>query len=303
MFGAEFLATLQDEMAQMEKRNFKLPLDAFPQEIKTHIISYLSLDIRGLKNVRLVSHNLAETAAPFLFGELRITPSILGRFKDLRSRQAVQRHVRTLDICFATFSLVLGKDWMAETEPSCNTWPPFKTRTQVYQLYGQSFGPYYAGVLDRNTDFLANVLLSTQRLKKLRIDGIYTWIVSLQLLLSEHCKTLEILDLDQITLLNDGLPPYHGTLSVIIQSLASHLQIDQLFVDGEFGEGRSSCWGYQYCGISMRWQELSPYTWSLDRIEAQNLNEFCVRLSELQNGIPCVNTSKTTIGIRAVRKT
>ncbi|KAL9012078.1 MAG: hypothetical protein Q9180_009131, partial [Flavoplaca navasiana] len=116
MFGAEFLATLQDEMAQMEKRKkwkLKLPFDAFPQEIKDHIIGFVSTVRRDLKNVRLLSHNLAETAAPFLFGELLLTPWTLGRFHDQRSLQTIYSHVRNLTISDTVLPKIAFKDWEA----------------------------------------------------------------------------------------------------------------------------------------------------------------------------------------------
>ncbi|KAL8849853.1 MAG: hypothetical protein Q9221_005191 [Calogaya cf. arnoldii] len=114
MFGADFQAALQAEMVQIQKRSFKLPFNAFPQEIKSHIIGFVSPHVQDLKNIRLVSHNLAETAAPFLFRELLVTPWTIGRFRDQRSVQTVQHHVRDL-ICYdAVLPWVTLEQWTHE---------------------------------------------------------------------------------------------------------------------------------------------------------------------------------------------
>ncbi|KAL8649026.1 MAG: hypothetical protein Q9226_005751, partial [Calogaya cf. arnoldii] len=111
MFGAEFQTALQAEMIQIQKRSFKLPFNNFPQEIKSHIIGFVSPVVQDLKNIRLVSHNLAETAAPFLFRELLLTPWTIGRFRDQRSVQTIQPHVRDL-VCYdAVFPLVTLDAW------------------------------------------------------------------------------------------------------------------------------------------------------------------------------------------------
>ncbi|KAL8983697.1 MAG: hypothetical protein Q9205_002147, partial [Flavoplaca limonia] len=138
MFGAEFLATLQDEMAQMERRKFKLPFDTFPQEIKSHIISYLSPDIRDLKNVRLVSHNFAETAATFLFGELRLTPWAPGRFCDQRSLQTIYSHVRNLEIYDTLPPSITLEDGTLAWPSSWDARPPSEVSTPFEQYDGIS---------------------------------------------------------------------------------------------------------------------------------------------------------------------
>ncbi|KAL8749721.1 MAG: hypothetical protein Q9199_007513 [Rusavskia elegans] len=140
MFGADFHAALQAEMARIQKRSFKLPFNAFPQEIKSHIISFVSSELQDLKNVRLVSHNLAETAAPFLFKELLLTPWTIGRFRDQRSLQTVQPHVRDLIFYDMVLPIIILEDWTGVDEVNWRLWLPNEIRTRFnrYQdLYSQ----------------------------------------------------------------------------------------------------------------------------------------------------------------------
>ncbi|KAL9013095.1 MAG: hypothetical protein Q9180_009042 [Flavoplaca navasiana] len=340
MFGAEFLASLQDEMAQMEKRNFKLPFDAFPQEIKTHIISYLSLDIRDLKNVRLVSHNLAETAAHFLFSELRITPWTLGRFCDQRSLQTIYSHVRNLEIYDTILPSITRQDWTLTWASSWDARLPSEVSTPFEQYDGisealeeqnirRTLGSFdlfkrlvgikldlqfdtshleldaslilvgeclsaakhledlhlevsWRGMTPRadcNLDFLANISLSTRRLKKLRLDGVWTRISSLQRLLFEHQNMLEILDLDCVKLCNSGLATPNDDLSVTFRTLSTQLHIDRMFVHFEpENMWDPECW-YSCCGVSLNcWEDDVCPAWGPFRTQAQDIKDFFDRL-------------------------
>ncbi|KAL8776467.1 MAG: hypothetical protein Q9213_008263 [Squamulea squamosa] len=131
MFGAEFRNALWAEM-QTRQRKITLPFDYFPQEIKNQVLSYAG--IQDLKNVRLVSHNMAETAAAFLLNELLLTPWTLGRFRDKRSLQTVHPHVRDLVFYDVVLPTVTLDEWM-DINPShmSPSWPPHETSTRFNQ--------------------------------------------------------------------------------------------------------------------------------------------------------------------------
>ncbi|KAL8871387.1 MAG: hypothetical protein Q9198_007430 [Flavoplaca austrocitrina] len=340
MFGAEFLATLQDEMAQMGKRNFKLPFDAFPQEIKIHIIIYLSPDIRDLKSVRLVSHNLAETAATFLFSELRITPWTLGRFCDQRSLHTIHSHVRNLEIYDNLLPLFTREDWTLAWASTWDARPPFEVSTPFGQYDGISealeeqniwrtlgscdlftclvgiklhlqfdsshleldaslilvgeclsaaknledlhLGVTWRGMTpgsDCSLDFLANLSLSTRRLKKLRLDGVWSRITSLQRLLFEHQSMLEILALNYVKLWNNGLATPEDDLSVTFHTLSTQLRIGRMSVHFEPEDiWDPDCW-YPCCGVSLNCSEdeVAP-SWGPIRTPARDIKDFFDRL-------------------------
>ncbi|KAL9585903.1 MAG: hypothetical protein Q9203_004058 [Teloschistes exilis] len=63
---------------------------SLPQEIKSHILSFA--DLSDLKEARLVCWNWADTASPFLFEELWLTPWTLCRLEDKRSLQTIHPH-------------------------------------------------------------------------------------------------------------------------------------------------------------------------------------------------------------------
>ncbi|KAL8879796.1 MAG: hypothetical protein Q9198_002663 [Flavoplaca austrocitrina] len=473
MFGAEFLATLQDEMAQMEKRNFKLPFDAFPQEIKDHIVGYVSPVGRDLKNVRLLSHNLAETAAPFLFGELLLTPWTLGRFCDQRSLQKIYSQVRNLTISDTVLPKIAFEDWKAASVLHAGPLPmqahfdryqdlyseqerylqelsqseiikelsnkgsnmshslrEFTIVTLGYAIWGYkslsgrnlslrhhvtsevlfdigslkikctrqhsthvlgdiaslitnvaagsripttnltiknmphsvqdaqgkkdirrlprivemcnglvqiSLGfcldvfdfnqqaPFKLigeclsaakcledlrlGIFWRNrkpemnatTDCLANLSLSTPRLKKLQLCRIYTQIASVQSLLYRHHKTLEVLEIDRMSLLTNG--EHQDDLRVTIGALTTQLHFEWIYVDSVFRASSGSFISHQDI-----WMDLTggmDKKWSRGPMEAKDINDFCSKLSELHNGTSILATpgsAMNLLGFKAVRK-
>ncbi|KAL8994843.1 MAG: hypothetical protein Q9169_005290 [Polycauliona sp. 2 TL-2023] len=129
MFGAEFHAALQAEMAQQQKRR-PLPFDAFPQEIKSHIVSFVGHDLKLLKSIRLVSHNLANTAAPFLFNELLLTPWSIGRFRDKRSRQTIQPYIRNITLLDAVLPKATLAGFSKRAQLAFDPWSPDKLQTR-----------------------------------------------------------------------------------------------------------------------------------------------------------------------------
>ncbi|KAI4274748.1 MAG: hypothetical protein LQ337_003688 [Flavoplaca oasis] len=470
MFGAEFLATLQDEMAQMEKRKkrkLKLPFDAFPQEIKNHIIGFVSPVSRDLKNVRLLSHNLAETAAPFLFGELLLTPWTLGRFGDQRSLQTIYSHVRNLTISDTVLPNIAFEDWKAASHGGSEAWfnryqdlyceqerylqelsqsdiikelsnkgshishspREFKIETVGYAIWGykslsarnlslrhdvtskvlfdigslkikctRQHSTHVLGdmaslitnvaagsrirmtnltiknmphsvqdaqgkkdvrrlpgivemcnglvqinlwicldVFDFNqqapfkligeclsaaksledlrleifwrnrkpemnatTDCLANLSLSTPRLKKLQLCRIYTRIASVQSLLCAHHKTLEVLEIDRMSLRTNG--EHQTGLRVTIGALTTHLRFEWVYVNSVFRANSRSFSSHQDV-----WMDLTggmDQKWSRGRMEAKDINDFCSKLFKLHNGTSILaipGSAMNLLGFKAVR--
>lgn len=463
MFGADFHAALQAELARIQKRSFKLPFNAFPQEIKSHIISFVSSELQDLKNVRLVSHSLAETAAPFLFKELLLMPWKIGRFRDQRSLQTVQPHVRDLIFYDAVLPMITLEDWTGVDEVNRPLWLPNDMRTRFirYQdLYSQqernlkdignseivmqsmisvknmvcslrslkvvtfdynswsyderldcrslrelydiwrdvhglnlwrisqhsplihpklwtaimdalagsegqlanfSFNNIPHGMLEAletptvrrlpvildlfkslvcvdleiklefvdfqeqesplkliteclsaaknledlslnlyhhnsfpgdNPDILAHLSLSTRRLKKLRLGRMHTTPKSVLLLLLEHYKTLEKLEIDDISLWNSGIPTHQDDLRVTILTLATELHMEWIYVDCAYDDGWGIDGSYQVHVLSLNAPQRS---WEGERIETWDVDDFCSKLHSKAY-------ARTFLGLQAVCK-
>ncbi|KAL8736804.1 MAG: hypothetical protein Q9166_000170 [cf. Caloplaca sp. 2 TL-2023] len=95
MFGVEFREGVLAELQKLiiKRKDF---FSTIPQELGSHILSFISPNLQGLKNARLVSHSWAETAAPFLFSELWLTLWTLDRLEDEQSIQGIRPRVRKL---------------------------------------------------------------------------------------------------------------------------------------------------------------------------------------------------------------
>ncbi|KAI4284725.1 MAG: hypothetical protein L6R38_001181 [Xanthoria sp. 2 TBL-2021] len=140
-----------------------------------------------------------------------------------------------------------------------------------------------------NPDILAHLSLSTQRLKKLRLGRMHTTPTSVLLLLREHYKTLEKLEIDNISLWNSGMPTRQDDLRVTILTLATELHIDWIYVV------RGMHGAYRVHVLSLNAPQRS---WEGERIETWGIDDFCGKLSELHSNA----YAGTFLGLQAVCK-
>ncbi|KAL9578888.1 MAG: hypothetical protein Q9212_005435 [Teloschistes hypoglaucus] len=118
----------------------KASWDTLPQEIKTHILSFAGECPPDWKNARLVSRNWAETAAPYVFREISLTPCTMHRLKDVRSLQTIQHHVK---------HLVLATSIMPKI-----SWQQWKNDFFLLYIYGCTPCPTYLEVAPRYEQYL-----------------------------------------------------------------------------------------------------------------------------------------------------
>ncbi|KAI4197223.1 MAG: hypothetical protein LQ350_006053 [Teloschistes chrysophthalmus] len=83
----------------------------FPQEIRSHILSFAGRFSPDWKNARLVSRNWAETAARYIFREICLTPCTMHRLSDVQSLQTIQHHVKHLVLGTSIMPEVSWEQW------------------------------------------------------------------------------------------------------------------------------------------------------------------------------------------------
>ncbi|KAL8727643.1 MAG: hypothetical protein Q9181_005626 [Wetmoreana brouardii] len=112
--------------------------NSLPQEIKSHILSFAGTNPPDWKDVRLVSRNWADTATPFAFEELWLTPWTLNRLEDTLSLQTIRPHVKNLVLFSAMLPIVSLKRWLEK----------YSEWQDRYVVHGSAFAQYHVAMTE-----------------------------------------------------------------------------------------------------------------------------------------------------------
>ncbi|KAL8765783.1 MAG: hypothetical protein Q9209_007247 [Squamulea sp. 1 TL-2023] len=162
---------------------------------------------------------------------------------------------------------------LGECLSAANSVEELRLDVHVCQPYGWHTHP----------DILANLSLTTRRLRFLQLCQMHTTALSLHLLLGKHYETLETLEIQDLWLVDDGRSLHEDGLGLMLQTLAAQMHVEWIYInctkDPPYMNSEDS-----RCCITMN----TDYGWDVG-IRVGDIKEFCDMVSNWHFTRPAIS--------------